>query len=1744
MLPRHFIATRFLLVILFFQLLLPAKLWAQAVSGGSNQPANLDLSSTTKTVAASGSGTIKEGQSTRSVATTDLLTPAEHVALFQVLNEGKQSIVLSDLGSAVGGSFQVNPSLAPAGLNSLLVPQGVTAIQASATLNLLGNLTNMGSIYAVSQNPQITTSYISAANIFNQQGGLISSVLPSTGLPGITSAVGNLSLHLTAVQDIINAGSIIAAGNLTAVAGGSIINALPAGVTGVSPVMQAMNNLNLCAGTGSIVNSGLLSSIAGNINVTSQLANNIIINNIGGRLEALSGMINVRDALFADKFNLTLWGGDIACGEVNLFSGTGNVNMSVEQILGTVNVTGHTAHITAASESLTLGSITLTGDPTFYNTQGSIVLDRDLVFPAEDIAIIANGDIVGNGIQVIDSSSVVNGGHITLIAGANLVTSGTDPKVLPPDQDTTSLITVVGGTPGGGKIDLSTIPIIGFSSVGQSSSGGDITLAAYGGTRPGSGQVLLPTNCPITTGSGINDINGNVTIIAGASSGTGIITGNINTSGANNGTGSIFLLTANPLLTGCPNCNGSLQIVNGKIISGRFNTDSGRFPQFLASVTTGDLTASGATIDIRAGSNVNCGSISVDGSGTRDGGTVNVLADMLDFSAPQFVIGSSSANGIHGSVFVSGGSAGGGTVGIVSSGSGGILLNSLSSITLNSTSGGQLGLNARNGTLTLPSGPYKLDGVGNGNGGLVNLSGQQGVIFTGSNVAISANGAGAGAGGNIAISGSSIVFPGTATLSANAPGSGNAGRISIYGGPKVELTDTTVMSATAVNGSGGNITLSSQGALTTGKGDVLINASSASGVAGAATVVAGNLTVGTGNVTVNTTTGNGTGGSISWVTDSTTSTNGANISLNASSSAGDGGFIDFSASNLTSGAGAVTLNASSAGLGYGGLVTFFAPKIQSGSGAIAVNTDSAWGWGLINASIDSFAGPSNLALSARATNSLASGLGGGGTVNLSSTTPSGQLHIGGGAGQISINASAASSGSATVDGGIVSVTAGSNLAVDGAGLNARASAPNGNGAQIALTAGSSGQGILQVTGNLDASGVGSGNGSSIALSYADANPFNSVDINGTKVSNTAIISANAPGSGAGGTITLSNSAAASPLAAELHGGMSATSASGTNGTIAFSSATQDIKITGDGSLQGSLNASGKLVSINLTTPVALNIGAIKSTSGDVTLNMQGSQISLATSASKIESAAAISLLTPVVVNGGKITAVSALNISSPTTGDLSISGGGSLSGATVSFKSAGGSVLVNQGALAGSVSGSASRNYSLTVADGGLNVANITTSAGSLSLIVNGGTLTLLDNSSLTAREGNILLQNNSATGAIALRPYATVTAASTTSTSLGRVDIVMGGIPSVPVTGTPPADLTVTLLNGGKIYYGAAGIASGCCNHTARVDGSVVLFDTGAMPSSAISLTTNNSFNASSRPTVVVRPLPPGKGGIPPGHGGLPPGLGGLRPPGLGGTPPGLGGLRPGAAMLILLQDLLTPQASQNLGRQIRSIIGRIAYEEEDKSESEFQPVSYVQPAVTDWTKSQSLPSMGTPTAQIKHTGAARVLVNSSGHLLLKRGEILLVCKEDTLLKAGICDLSLERGAVVSVDRDDEAVKVRVLYDRSPASVKAFMGDNKHSVDLSAGQELIVSAKDASSSSLDGLARRHMRQTSLDGGQRVTTSEFSLVSLFRHSDILGALATSNDTADKRLLGKLMKMGVCLTTVTSSHGAYTSAGRP
>lgn len=544
---------------------------ATGVTRNISRRVDFDLSSTRANITlgsrlfqSQSSVTIDIGGTLKTLSANSKVTAAEYVAALQQLDGGGQSLVLGKDGQGVGGTFTLD-SIDNAGrsikASELVIPQGVTGVGnfgRTSDFRVVGNLVNDGNVYALSNNPSNSLATISAKNVINESNGVISSAVPTSVSSAYGSTLSEVDLRLRADNDITNKGSIISSGNLDLIAGGSLTNTQGAAAS-------AANNLNINVGSGTVTNGGTITSTTGNINFASSVsAQDLNVLNGGGTLQALNGDINFRDPSYADVGNINVFGGNLYSKQVNLNSGTGTADVGVENITGLVNVNAACTHVTATSGDLNLGTMNLTGDPTYYSVTGDVSLSSSISTNGANLAIIAGGDVIMTAGGINTSSVGGNSGNILIVAGAFV----TAPASGSANNDTTTTVSIANsanagkGSLIGGKIDLGAGAGVTSGGVGAGSNGGDITMVAYAGTAKGSGSIALNTGTLLNS-NGIGGTNGNITLIAGGLSGTTINAGNIQTSGSSQ-TGNIFISTSTPTITG----SGTITVLNGTVQPG------------------------------------------------------------------------------------------------------------------------------------------------------------------------------------------------------------------------------------------------------------------------------------------------------------------------------------------------------------------------------------------------------------------------------------------------------------------------------------------------------------------------------------------------------------------------------------------------------------------------------------------------------------------------------------------------------------------------------------------------------------------------------------------------------------------------------------------------------------------------------------------------------------------------------------------------------------------------------------------------------------------------------------------------------------------------------------------------------------------------------------------------------------------------------------------------------------------------
>lgn len=522
-------------------------------SATSQEALALDLASNAQSVAltqthfnGAGAVNINVGGVARTVNPGDFVTPAEFVAFRQMLVTGTQDIHLNTEGQAVGGHFTLG-SLNTNLLASLVVPGGVTAIGSAAThLNVTGTLSTAGSLVGTASPTQAWRNFVvSAGDVSVASGGLITTVVPSAIASLVSATNEPVNLSLSSMTNIVNAGTISASGIVTLSALGSITNAAQATISGA-------NGVNLFAGSGQLVNNGVISSVVGNVNLNCANTANFVVNNLGGQISALDGAINFRTSQFDLKRLTEVSGGTLTAKAINLNGGNGAVEVNVDQIGGVVNVNGGLAHIESAGGTLTIGTMELTGDPTIVNTQGSVNLTSSLTFNGQDLAILARDNITATSqVKSINlSNSNGRGGDLTIVAGFEIT-----PASAGQVTDTTTAYTIGAPSANGGDVSLFGVQL-NTSTSGSGLRGGNVTIVAQNGAAA-DGNIVTGA---INTSSG-KDVGGSVLAVAPSVIEIG---GGINTKGATGG--GINIQGANALIIDTPTyVNGTLQGGSGSI---------------------------------------------------------------------------------------------------------------------------------------------------------------------------------------------------------------------------------------------------------------------------------------------------------------------------------------------------------------------------------------------------------------------------------------------------------------------------------------------------------------------------------------------------------------------------------------------------------------------------------------------------------------------------------------------------------------------------------------------------------------------------------------------------------------------------------------------------------------------------------------------------------------------------------------------------------------------------------------------------------------------------------------------------------------------------------------------------------------------------------------------------------------------------------------------------------------------------
>lgn len=729
--------------------------------------------------------TSREGGITLSGAS--ITRTAGNIASTGVTNQNAGNISISasgaiDLGAATvtatgGNGTTGNPGAH--GGNISISGNGITGTGAITAHG--GN--GVGTNQAGGNAGTISISNLSSGDI--SVGALTARTGNATGL-GTGGVAGSVSVNNVAASGNVTTGAITttgrtngAGGNVTVAAGNTVTTGVITATGGTAAAGNAGNNAgnisinaNQGISTGNITASGSagngagqLGGHAGSINLSNQVAGNIVTTNIA----ALGGNSTAGAGGNAGNISFTANNGNITTGTLSVRTGNSAETQDSGQI-GTINLT------TTDSGDITTGAITNTGRS---GGDGS------------DVNINAAGNYTSSG-------SIITSGGTRLLDYAGKHAGNVDIQA-------------------GGNIDVRIVTAVGSNATNNDQlggnagtismqAGGDITtngqaLTARNGNGAGTASAgnaaevtLTATNIStgsITTSGGTNGQAGNITLNASANISTGALAssgGTTATSFAGRDAGNILLDADGSITTTTIAASGS----NG-IGAGNAGGNAGNIMLSASNdITTTTLAARGGaaaagadanggnagSIDVSTDGNITTGAITVRTGNSTNNGSVNTAGNVALHAASVST----------GNITTTGGTNGVGSHIDISSASGALSV----------------------GTIVASGGTANTDSNGRhaGNVTLNSADTLNTLAITAVGTNFNGTGTDGGNGGNVDLTGTLITTRSIRTTGGNANGgvSGNAGDITLSGNTLLAANSTmAAMGGNAGTGAGGNV---------------------------------------------------------------------------------------------------------------------------------------------------------------------------------------------------------------------------------------------------------------------------------------------------------------------------------------------------------------------------------------------------------------------------------------------------------------------------------------------------------------------------------------------------------------------------------------------------------------------------------------------------------------------------------------------------------------------------------------------------------------------------------------------------------------------------------------------------------------------------------------------------------------------------------------------------------------------------
>ncbi len=176
---------------------------------------------------------------------------------------------------------------------------------------------------------------------------------------------------------------------------------------------------------------------------------------------------------------------------------------------------------------------------------------------------------------------------------------------------------------------------------------------------------------------------------------------------------------------------------------------------------------------------------------------------------------------------------------------------------------------------------------------------------------------------------------------------------------------------------------------------------------------------------------------------------------------------------------------------------------------------------------------------------------------------------------------------------------------------------------------------------------------------------------------------------------------------------------------------------------------------------------------------------------------------------------------------------------------------------------------------------------------------------------------------------------------------------------------------------------------------------------------------------------------------------------------------------------------------------------------------------------------------AYIKYSADASLDADKQGIISLNTGDLIIDTYKPLLVKVAGERVLIKAKTTLLMSLRDGVVKIRNLQESHRHSIHVFAGQKRFAV--CAGEEF-VAARDyptlQATASGDFVQRRRIKTFELGDGTNIMCSEYALVSLVKTNYLLGLMAYSRITDDRKLFGKVVKMAACLQIATRNHGPY------